>query len=321
MRYASGTCYDPCPVRSRRLRGTFGSGTALYVYPTDALATQPALSRGPQCVYQDARGPGPLRLVADSVQQDPPRAAPPPPAPEDGFSTFNTAASFWNNYRDAASPEAVSTRGNAAPDTSTGATAPPVTRDVVYHSARATRPPPQAPTVLIAPPPPRRAGVAPPAVRDALPPAVSPAGGASTAESQWLALHNKYRALHHAPPLTWDARLASGAVEWARRCQFQHSSPGGAYGENLYASSNVPDPVADSVTQWYNEQSSYDFSAGGFSEATGHFTQVVWRSSTALGCGMAAGCAAGDGMDVLVVCRYTPPGNVIGEFRQNVLPQ
>ena len=43
------------------------------------------------------------------------------------------------------------------------------------------------------------------------------------------------------------------------------------------------------------------------------FTQVVWKSSTKLGCGLSLG------KDVYAVCYYSPEGNVNGQFAQNVL--
>ena len=246
-----------------------------------------------------------LHLVAGSAQQDPPIAASPPPAPSDGQAVFSTAKRFWSNYKDAIS---AATRDNA---TATDDTATPTP---VYHGGAVSRLPP-APEEASAPEPPppapRRAADPPPPVRPRL----------SKDAAQWVEMHNKVRAAHHAPALVWDASLADGAQAWANQCVFQHSSPDGAYGENLYASTGVQDPVADSVKQWAAEESSYDFAAGGFSEATGHFTQVVWKATKHLGCGIASGCgASNDGMDTLVVCRYTPAGNVIGSFTTNVLP-
>jgi hypothetical protein len=64
---------------------------------------------------------------------------------------------------------------------------------------------------------------------------------------------------------------------------------------------------------WYDEIKLYNFNGGDFSEATGHATQMLWKGSTQLGCGWAPGCQ-------LLVCHYDPPGNVIGQFSQNVSP-
>jgi hypothetical protein len=56
--------------------------------------------------------------------------------------------------------------------------------------------------------------------------------------------------------------------------------------------------------------------------STGHFTQLVWRATTELGCARAQ-CG---GIDV-VVCQYDPPGNVEDPqqdhalYRQNVAPE
>lgn len=41
--------------------------------------------------------------------------------------------------------------------------------------------------------------------------------------------------------------------------------------------------------------------------------QVVWKASTQLGCGYAPSCR-------MVVCNYSPAGNVMGQFAQNVQP-
>lgn len=60
----------------------------------------------------------------------------------------------------------------------------------------------------------------------------------------------------------------------------------------------------------------------GFSEETGHFTQLVWQSTTSVGCGavLCDNDATGGVHGWYLVCEYYPPGNVIGEFRGNVDP-
>ena len=52
--------------------------------------------------------------------------------------------------------------------------------------------------------------------------------------------------------------------------------------------------------------------------ATGHFTQLVWKSSKSLGMGMAAGKHAGQNA-YYCTAQYSPPGNIQGQFRENVL--
>lgn len=47
-----------------------------------------------------------------------------------------------------------------------------------------------------------------------------------------------------------------------------------------------------------------------------HFTQVVWKSSKQIGCAWSeAKCPNGW---YYFFCEYSPPGNVEGEFAQNV---
>ena len=93
----------------------------------------------------------------------------------------------------------------------------------------------------------------------------------------------------------------------------QHS--GGKYGENLAAgTASVLD--GERVSEmWYDEVAKYSFKNPRFSMETGHFTQVVWTTTTQVGCGMAQ-CK---GMDIWV-CNYDPPGNVKGQYRENVKP-
>lgn len=50
--------------------------------------------------------------------------------------------------------------------------------------------------------------------------------------------------------------------------------------------------------------------------ATGHFTQVVWKSSQRLGVGIGF---ANNGNTAVVVANYGPPGNYLNQFAQNVV--
>lgn len=132
-------------------------------------------------------------------------------------------------------------------------------------------------------------------------------------------LHNAYRRRHNLPALAWSPRVAKSAESWARRCQFRHESQS-QYGENLYAVWGQPNveralsnALSNAAATWYDEGTQYVYASPGFSMKTGHFTQMVWKNSKKLGC-----AARQCGPMTLVVCRYDPPGNVIGHFRANV---
>jgi uncharacterized protein YkwD len=148
---------------------------------------------------------------------------------------------------------------------------------------------------------------------------VAMGGGAKAIAQRFVDAHNAVRAKHCAGPLTWSPKLAAVAQKWAdtlrdKGCAFGHS--GGQYGENLAAGTEgVLDPEA-TVKMWYDEIAKYKFPNGGFSMETGHFTQVIWRGTTQVGCGHSQ-CKGND----IWVCNYDPAGNWDGQYRENVLPR
>lgn len=138
-----------------------------------------------------------------------------------------------------------------------------------------------------------------------------------------LQAHNAERARHSGtPPLKWNETLAKHAEKWAKYLasndKFEHEKNTGE-GENLYYSYGSPVTTCkDAVTAWYDEIKDYDYSNPGFSSKTGHFTAVIWKSTTHVGAALAK---SQDGTKTYVVARYSPPGNVLGKFQENVLPQ
>lgn len=139
---------------------------------------------------------------------------------------------------------------------------------------------------------------------------------ATTSEIQeWLQKHNIYRTLHGVPEVTWSNTVAASAQAWANTCPSGHSGTG--YGENIaWATNDIG--VSAVVKLWYDEEPLYDYNNPGFSPNTGHFTQVVWKGTTEIGCGYKTGCATG--WPNVWVCQYNPPGNYIGQFANNVFP-
>lgn len=140
--------------------------------------------------------------------------------------------------------------------------------------------------------------------------------GSSDFASQILEAHNNKRSLHKdTPSLSWSDELASYAQDYADKydCSGTLTHSGGKYGENLA----VGYDATGSVDAWYNEIDSYDYSNPTFSSSTGHFTQVVWKSSTELGCGIKK---CGSYWGSYVICSYNPAGNYLGKFADNVEP-
>jgi len=156
------------------------------------------------------------------------------------------------------------------------------------------------------------------------PPTTTPSGnggGDSTSQSDiqaYLDPQNAIRAKHGANPLKWSSTLASVAETWAKRCVFEHSKGSlGNYGENLSAGSG-DFSIAAAIKLWTDEESQYDPANPQYS----HYTQVVWKSTTDVGCAVASCNLSNFPQEYwpikFYVCEYSPPGNVIGEFAQNV---
>lgn len=132
----------------------------------------------------------------------------------------------------------------------------------------------------------------------------------------WLAAHNRERASFGAAPLTWDPQLAAQAtayaIELARIGRLQHAPrsrrPG--QGENLWLGSRGAYSPQVMIASWSNETRLFRHGVFPANSRTGnwadvgHFTQMVWPTTTRLGCGL----ASSPRWDVLV-CRYSPPGN------------
>jgi hypothetical protein len=129
--------------------------------------------------------------------------------------------------------------------------------------------------------------------------------------------------------LVWDSALEAQAQAYAERCRFVHSSPGnGVYGENLAVGTWTPSNpnymgAAPATTLWADEQEDWTYSSSGSgtcapSAVCGHWTQMIWASSSRLGCG-AAVCSSVESAGGLtpplkiVVCQYTGPGNYVGQ--------
>lgn len=148
------------------------------------------------------------------------------------------------------------------------------------------------------------------------PPRFSPS---TSFEARLLAAHNLERFSARAVPLAWDPALAAGAAVHARYLAstglFVHSNRQArrGIGENLWMGTSRSFAPEQMVGTWTAERRYFvpgifpNVSRSGNWMDVGHYTQVIWPTTTRVGCAL----ASGRGRDVLV-CRYAAAGNIDG---------
>ncbi|KAI5814729.1 CAP domain-containing protein [Pyronema omphalodes] len=141
---------------------------------------------------------------------------------------------------------------------------------------------------------------------------VSP--GTPQFRSEFLSAHNKYRREHGVPNLKWDANLERSAQDYANKCIWGHSDSGKRLNIGECMSKGHPNPTK-TVDGWVSERALYNYQTGDYNPATNHFTGIVWKGTTHVGCG-AAKC----GPQWHYVCHYRNLGNIPGQFQKNVFP-
>jgi cysteine-rich secretory family protein len=204
-----------------------------------------------------------------------------------------------------------------APPAGGGETAPAAPPPATEAPPAAAPPPATEAPPAAAPPP---ATEAPPA---AAPPAGAPQVSNNTANATdfintILAIHNRERALVGVPPLVWSESLAAGAQTWADHLVAistnVHSTTQG-YGENIAWRSHGVDALPLLVESWVAEKNGYNVAPFQWDRDVthAHYTAMVWRTTTEIGCGIANGSHGTSTNIDYLVCRYTPGGNVNGQ--------
>jgi hypothetical protein len=145
------------------------------------------------------------------------------------------------------------------------------------------------------------------------------AGATGAVAAQILAAHNRERAIVGHPPLEWDPVLAEHAASYGpvlgRLGDLQHSPRESRPGEreNLAMAWRGTMTPAQIVGLWADEKKLMQpglfpaVSRSGNWEDVGHYTQMVWPTTTRVGCAIYS-----TDWDYLI-CRYSPPGNVDGK--------
>jgi pathogenesis-related protein 1 len=148
----------------------------------------------------------------------------------------------------------------------------------------------------------------------------------ATSQTAILNMHNQERAAVGLPAVTWSNSLATDAQNWANYLASLNLRPyrppdlgdipphsqfatNGGQGENLAWGTRGAFSAATLAQGWANEKSNYVpgtpvGNMGMPNNVYGHYTQMVWRSTTQIGCAMGS-----DANQDYLVCRYLPAGN------------
>jgi len=136
----------------------------------------------------------------------------------------------------------------------------------------------------------------------------------------WLKAHNDARTCVGIPSLTWDDSLAKDAKTWANvlavSCNMVHSSetsspPRTDQGENLWyimkTTVTQAELISGGVGMWVDERYDWDCSKNTCSGVCAHYTQMIWRNTTKVGCAYSLCKSVANKYQG--VCRYSIKGN------------
>jgi len=107
-------------------------------------------------------------------------------------------------------------------------------------------------------------------------------------QKECIAVHNKYRANHDAPPLVFDQKLADEAQALIDKGVFKHSDwvelkNNGA----AFAWGSLFPTFTAVIKNWHDEGAYYDYQTGApkkQSQVVDHFMQMVYKKARKIGC-------------------------------------
>lgn len=146
----------------------------------------------------------------------------------------------------------------------------------------------------------------------------------STFAPEMLAEHNEWRQKYKVPPVVWDDALAVDAQNFANQVAAEAKFPPAhrrntPNGENFFWGTAGGWELKDAVARWESESKNYnrDNNTCAPGKSCVHFTQLVWSTTTKVGCGKAT--TANRETDFFV-CVYYPGGNAEGVGPFSIMP-
>ncbi|KAH7132239.1 CAP domain-containing protein [Dendryphion nanum] len=137
--------------------------------------------------------------------------------------------------------------------------------------------------------------------------------------------HWYWRRIHCAQDLKWDPELAEAAFKSVNACTNmpQHDRAG----SNLSSARPSPNKregwlefARTVVHGWHEEELKYPYDNPHWHAAWGHFTQLVWRDTSRIGCALSH-CPDDRPWPARVYCFYENPGNNLAyDFKDEVWP-
>ncbi len=153
-----------------------------------------------------------------------------------------------------------------------------------------------------------------------------------------LERHNEIReVVFDNKPLSWSDDLERDAKSYADTLansgDFVHDPKNidgydREYGENLYASVNHNGEIPtfeEATDNWQVEEQFYNYGDNSCSvdadntvqvgitvyDTCGHYTQIVWKDTSLIGCAKAQYKTGGLKDGYVIVCKYSSPGNIV----------
>jgi pathogenesis-related protein 1 len=144
-----------------------------------------------------------------------------------------------------------------------------------------------------------------------------------------LDAHNRERsAVGVNSNLVWDETIAKDAQSyadelaisgvWGHDPKNASGYTNGSYGENLYTSTEKV-TLAFATDEWADEEQYYTYGEIGDAstcvagEMCGHYTQIIWKNTSRVGCAMSKYKTGQYKNWYLIVCKYQTPGNYVGQ--------